>query len=109
MQDVVITGANGTVDGSGEKWWEAHRKKLEGNITRGHLVEYMYSSSLLLSNVTFLNSPFWTIHPFASTDIVARGVTVLNPHDSPNTGSALFRAAYKRYEKIMCIHIAPPP
>ncbi|TVU43890.1 hypothetical protein EJB05_03310 [Eragrostis curvula] len=62
LTDVIITGANGTIDGQGAIWWGwFHNHTL--NYTRPHLVELMYSTNVVISNLTFKNSPFWNIHP----------------------------------------------
>lgn len=58
----VLSGHNGTVDGQGKMWWELWwNRTLEH--TRGHLLEIKNSRNILISNLTFRNSPFWTIHP----------------------------------------------
>jgi polygalacturonase len=31
--------------------------------TRGHLVEFVSSEDVVISNVVLRNSPFWTLHP----------------------------------------------
>ncbi|XP_030530408.1 probable polygalacturonase [Rhodamnia argentea] len=84
LQDVVITGENGTIDGQGEVWWNMWR---QGTLryTRPHLVEFMNSRSIMISNVAFKNSPFWNIHPVYCSNVVIRYVTILAPYDSPNT------------------------
>lgn len=58
----VLAGENGTIDGQGFLWWERFRNKTL-DCTRPHLVELMNSTRVVISNLTFLNSPFWTIHP----------------------------------------------
>jgi hypothetical protein len=59
---ICLAGQNGTIDGQGKMWWDLWwNRTLEH--TRGHLVELMNSHNILISNLTFLNSPFWTIHP----------------------------------------------
>jgi polygalacturonase len=59
---IGFAGNNGTIDGQGKMWWELWwNRTLEH--TRGHLVELMNSQDILISNLTFRNSPFWTIHP----------------------------------------------
>lgn len=60
--DTKILGENGTIDGQGSVWWDWFRNG-ELNYTRPHLVELMNSTGLIISNLTFLNSPFWNIHP----------------------------------------------
>ncbi len=57
-----MAGDNGTIDGQGLVWWTAFHNKSLG-YTRGHLVELINSKNILISNLTFQNSPFWTIHP----------------------------------------------
>nr|AVY91712.1 pectate lyase [Saccharum hybrid cultivar SP80-3280]AVY91719.1 polygalacturonase [Saccharum hybrid cultivar SP80-3280] len=84
LQDVVITGENGTIDGQGSAWWDMWKK---GTLlyTRPHLLELMSSSDIIVSNVIFQDSPFWNIHPVYCSNVVIRNVTILAPHDSPNT------------------------
>ncbi|KAG0473330.1 hypothetical protein HPP92_015187 [Vanilla planifolia] len=84
LTDVVITGDNGTIDGQGDFWWaKFHHKQLK--YTRGYLVELMYSDQILISNLFFLNSPSWNIHPVYSSNIVVKGITISAPVHSPNT------------------------
>lgn len=84
LQGVTIGGENGTVDGGGPFWWARHHSR-EEEFTRGHLFECLYCEDLLFQDVTFTNSPFWTVHPVFSKNVVARRLTVLNDHYSPNT------------------------
>ncbi|KAL6615595.1 hypothetical protein ACP70R_037865 [Stipagrostis hirtigluma subsp. patula] len=86
LQDVVITGENGTIDGQGSVWWNMWKKGTL-HYTRPHLLELMSSSDIIVSNVVFQDSPFWNIHPVYSSpcNVVIRNVTILAPHDSPNT------------------------
>ncbi|KAI3841067.1 hypothetical protein MKX03_001261 [Papaver bracteatum] len=84
LVDVIITGDNGTVDGQGSVWWNRFRNGTL-NYTRPHLVELMNSSEVLISNLTFKNSPFWTIHPVYCSQVIVQNVTILAPLDSPNT------------------------
>ncbi|XP_020228854.1 probable polygalacturonase isoform X1 [Cajanus cajan] len=84
LTDVVITGNNGTIDGQGSVWWNKFWNKTL-DYTRPHLVELMNSTGVLISNITFLNSPFWTIHPVYCSNVIIRNVTILAPQSSPNT------------------------
>lgn len=59
---MLISGGNGTIDGQGGVWWDWFKNKTL-NYTRPHLVEFMYSTEVVISNITFVNSPFWAIHP----------------------------------------------
>ncbi|CAL4985124.1 unnamed protein product [Urochloa decumbens] len=84
LQDVVITGENGTIDGQGSVWWSTWKK---GTLpfTSPHLLELMSSSDIIVSNVVFQDSPLWNIHPVYCSNVVIRNVTILAPHDSPYT------------------------
>lgn len=59
---ISFAGNNGTIDGQGKMWWELWWNRTLKH-TRGHLVEIMNSQNVLISNLTFQNSPFWTLHP----------------------------------------------
>ncbi|THG15675.1 hypothetical protein TEA_021632 [Camellia sinensis var. sinensis] len=62
LHDVIITGENGTIDGQGSVWWNMWRQRTL-QFTRPHLIEFMNSENIIISNVIFKNSPFWNIHP----------------------------------------------
>ncbi|KAJ8748632.1 hypothetical protein K2173_008077 [Erythroxylum novogranatense] len=84
LTDVIITGDNGTIDGQGSIWWSWFRNKTL-NYTRPHLVEFINSTGVVISNLTFLDSPFWTIHPVYCSNVIVQNVTILAPFHSPNT------------------------
>ncbi|XP_031250525.1 probable polygalacturonase [Pistacia vera] len=85
LKDVVITGHNGTINGQGQTWWKKYRQKLL-NHTRGPLVQIMWSSDILISNITLRDSPFWTLHPYDCKNVTVRNVTILAPvFEAPNT------------------------
>ncbi|TYJ10975.1 hypothetical protein E1A91_A11G244500v1 [Gossypium mustelinum] len=84
LTNVVITGQNGTIDGQGGMWWDLWQNRRLTH-TRGHLVELMNSHNILISNLTFQNSPFWTIHPIYCSNVVIKGMTILAPLNAPNT------------------------
>lgn len=108
---ILFAGDNGTIDGQGSIWWNWFENKTL-NYTRPHLVELMNSTGIVISNLTFINSPFWTIHPvycryflspkaelsFSSlfvrfqkfsflmnSQVTVQNVTILAPRESPNT------------------------
>ncbi|PKA62981.1 putative polygalacturonase [Apostasia shenzhenica] len=56
------TGDNGTIDGRGSIWWDSFRSH-SLNYSRPDLIELINSDAVLISNLTFLNPPAWTIHP----------------------------------------------
>ncbi|CAL9780824.1 unnamed protein product [Musa acuminata subsp. burmannicoides] len=84
LTDVVITGNNGTIDGQGETWWKMFRNN-ELNHTRGYLIELVYCTQVLISNITLVDSPSWNVHPVYSSQVIVSGITILAPVDSPNT------------------------
>jgi polygalacturonase len=62
MSHPLIPGNNGVIDGQGSVWWQWLRShKL--NHSRPHILEFLHSEEIVISNLTFLNSPAWSIHP----------------------------------------------
>ena len=49
---------------------------------RPNFIQPLRCKNILISGVTFLNSPMWFIHPVESENIIIRGVTVIG--DGPN-------------------------
>ncbi|KAK3124872.1 hypothetical protein QOZ80_7BG0595170 [Eleusine coracana subsp. coracana] len=45
----------------------------------------MYSTRIVISNLTFTNSPFWNIHPVYCSQVLVQHLTILAPISSPNT------------------------
>ncbi|KAL9237342.1 hypothetical protein vseg_011903 [Gypsophila vaccaria] len=84
LTDVVITGANGKIDGQGASWWKKYKSN-ELTETRPYMIELMYSNGIQISNLTLLNSPNWNVHPVYCRDVIIRGLTILAPTHSPNT------------------------
>ncbi|MGE4583118.1 MAG: glycoside hydrolase family 28 protein [Sphaerochaeta sp.] len=52
---------------------------------RPPLLQILKSNNIQLDGLTLTNSPFWTLHPLYSTNIILRNLHVLNPKDAPNT------------------------
>jgi len=48
----------------------------KGTYLRPCCIEFYGCSTVLLEGVTIINSPFWTIHPLYSSDVIVRGITV---------------------------------
>ncbi|KAG9459546.1 hypothetical protein H6P81_004054 [Aristolochia fimbriata] len=84
LEDVVITGDKGTIDGQGSVWWDWERSH-SLNYSRPHLVELESCDGVLVSNLTFLNAPAWSIHPVYSSNVQIQNITVKTPADSPFT------------------------
>ncbi|KAL5203893.1 hypothetical protein ABZP36_008764 [Zizania latifolia] len=82
LSDVVITGNNGVIDGQGSIWWDwFHSHEL--NHSRPHLVEFLHSEEIVISNLTFLNSPAWSIHPVYCSNVKVHNVTIKTALDAP--------------------------
>ncbi|CAN1158654.1 Probable polygalacturonase [Linum perenne] len=89
LTDVVITGNNGTIDGQGQPWWDEFKAKKDKKATTEHsrpfLLEIMGCDGLQITNLTFINSPMWQIHPIFCNNVLIQGLTVLAPVTVPNT------------------------
>lgn len=59
---IIALGDNGTIDGQGSVWWEWFTSH-SLNYSRPHLVEFIGSKDIVVSNLTFLNAPAFNIHP----------------------------------------------
>ncbi|XP_066338803.1 probable polygalacturonase isoform X3 [Miscanthus floridulus] len=84
LTDVVITGNNGVIDGQGLVWWQWLRSH-ELNYSRPHILEFLYSEDIVISNLTFLNSPAWSIHPVYCSNVKVHNVTIETSLDAPLT------------------------
>ncbi|CAK9185820.1 unnamed protein product [Ilex paraguariensis] len=84
ITDVVITGDNGTIDGQGSIWWEQFNSH-SLNYSRPHLVEFISCKDVIISNLTFLNSPAWTIYPVYCSNVLVQNITAHSPPQSPYT------------------------
>lgn len=85
--NVSIFGG-GTVDGQGSLYfWPEFDKREKGLLacSRPHLVEFEHCKGISLDHMTFINSPFWTVHFIYSDSIRATNITVLAPADRGNT------------------------
>lgn len=82
LENVTITGHNGTLDGQGRHWWERWLEEpLDG---RPHLVQFQRSRGVRLQNVTLVNPGFWSVHFWLCEYVTVRFVTVLVvPWDPP--------------------------
>ena len=86
LENVTIQGDGplSIIDGNGKPWWDAHHNGTE-TITRGHLIEFLYSRDIVLRNLTLRDSPFWTNHFFDCDNVHVQAVHVRNAQGSPNT------------------------
>ncbi|KAL6188535.1 hypothetical protein ACLB2K_039927 [Fragaria x ananassa] len=84
LQDVVITGDNGTINGQGSVWWDWFSSHTL-NHSRPHLVEIVSSKDVVVSNLTFVNSPAYNIHPVYCSNVHIHNISVSAPPESPYT------------------------
>ena len=83
VSNVSLT-AGGTIDGHGGPWWARYfSRRLKWS--RPRLVEFMFCRQVLVQDLTLQNSAFWTVHPYASDDVVVQRVVVSAPAWAPNT------------------------
>ena len=57
----------------------------EFQFLRPPLLQIRKSRSVRIEGVTLQNSPFWTLHPLFSEDVMIRNISIINPYDAPNT------------------------
>lgn len=84
LRDVVVTGDNGTIDGQGSVWWDWFSSQ-SLNYSRPHLVEFISSENVVVSNLTFLNAPAYNIHPVYCSNVHIQNISVHAPPESPYT------------------------
>ncbi|XP_060971722.1 probable polygalacturonase [Cannabis sativa] len=82
LNDVIITGDKGTINGQGDIWWKKSRTL---KYTRPSLIELIYSTNIQISRLNLLNSPSWHIHPVYSSNIIIQDLRIIAPINSPNT------------------------
>ncbi|MTH57905.1 glycoside hydrolase family 28 protein [Paracoccus litorisediminis] len=82
---LVIEG-RGTIDGSGDlgDWWTWPKETRDG-ARRPRGLHLIGCSDVTLMGFTIRNAPSWTIHPQGCDRLLAVGLQIEAPHDSPNT------------------------
>ncbi|KAF8394611.1 hypothetical protein HHK36_020825 [Tetracentron sinense] len=83
LRDVVITGMD-ISELLGSVWWEWFSSH-SLNYSRPHLVEFISSIDVVVSNLTFLNSPASNIHPVYCSNVHIQNITVHASPESPHT------------------------
>lgn len=97
QEDVAITGY-GTIDGSGDEFFEEPNcykwayyphgsavAKDKVNLRPGQLIEFVESKNILIENVTITNSPCWCCFLYGCNVVNIRGLKVFNPKYCMNT------------------------
>ena len=84
LSNVTIRGdgAASVLDGQGDYWWP-QKKSLP--YTRGHLIELMYTTDLVIRDFAMKDSPFWNNHIYDCERVYITGMTITAPDSSPNT------------------------
>lgn len=133
-ENIHITGS-GCFDGSGESWWKLlPEKKKQGKpvtelerqlaalnpgyefqpgggggrntqFLRPPLIQFFDCTDVSISGVTFLNSPFWTVHPVFCRRLIIDGITVKNPPAAPNTDGIDIDSCEDVVVKNSCISV----
>lgn len=57
----------------------------EGRYLRPNFIEFFECNTVLIKDITVINSPFWILHPLKTNNIIIDGVTV-NSHGPNNDG-----------------------
>lgn len=88
LTNVAVVGMDkhsSKIDGGGWPWYAAGiaNASMQGQGPR--LYELAWSRNLTLSQISFVNSPSWTIHPTFSNGVLAEHIQILNPRFTPNT------------------------
>lgn len=88
VRNVSIEG-RGTIDGQGPKFWFEEMltpmvKKPMPNRPLA-IITFVSSDTLLIRDVTLINSPCYTLWLLGCDNVNIDGITIRNPHDGPNT------------------------
>ncbi|QHO08158.1 putative polygalacturonase [Arachis hypogaea] len=84
LNDVVITGNTGTIDGVGSIWWRSFTSH-SLNYSRPHLIKLVASNSVVVSNITFLNTLTYGIHSVYCSNVHIHNISISAPSESPFT------------------------
>ncbi len=86
--DGFILAGEGTIDGNGDRYWREFwlRRAWNPDCTnkdgqRPRLVYIAHSKNVLISGLTFRNSPFWTTHIYKCSHVKYIGCRMLSPHE----------------------------
>jgi polygalacturonase len=84
-EELVIEG-RGAIDGSGLQgdWWSWPKETRDG-ARRPRGLHLIGCRDITLLGFTLRNAPSWTLHPQGCDRLVAAGLAIEAPHDSPNT------------------------
>jgi polygalacturonase len=90
LTNIAIVG-EGTVDGSGSRWWGAARKAKEESpisvytLPRPRLIVFNRCQNVRLQGISLANSPTFHFVPTDCDDVVVDSVSIHAPEDAVNT------------------------
>ncbi|HEY3913462.1 MAG TPA: glycosyl hydrolase family 28 protein, partial [Verrucomicrobiae bacterium] len=96
MSNVSITG-KGVIDGAGLPWWKAYwaqrAEEPDGvdphfKVGRPRLIHIMGATNVTVSGLTLKNSAFWTVQLTYCDGVLARYLTIRNPHEPVRAASS---------------------
>lgn len=90
LTEVIIEGSgmaagerNGVVDGNGWSWWaKYYNHSIE--YTRPRLIEFMYSTDIVVRDLLIRDPAFWNTHFVYSNNILVENVNITAPLNAPN-------------------------
>jgi polygalacturonase len=92
-QDVGVVGA-GTIDGSGQKWWDLFWKTrqergrgVDFQVLRPRLICFTRCTGVRVSGLYLANPAFWTLHILYCSNVDIDGLTIRapSPHKAPSS------------------------
>ena len=114
-ENIAITG-EGSINGQGEKfWWKLPKKNSIHNLykmgdnnipvtqrifrtpqsgLRPTFVEFVRCNKVLISGITIINGPMWTVHPLYSQNIIVKNIKI-NTSSGPSTDGVNFDSSQK--------------
>ena len=76
--NVIITSSGtGTINGNGKKWWRLIETLILVE-NRPKLFHMKDASNIIIENILFINSPYWTVHIQDVKGLVIRYSTIIN-------------------------------
>ncbi|MCR5724082.1 MAG: glycoside hydrolase family 28 protein [Treponema sp.] len=57
----------------------------EFQFLRPSFIEFINCENVILEGITIKNSPFWTVHPLYTKNLLLKDLCIENPKDAPNT------------------------
>lgn len=112
QQNVSITG-EGSVNARGEYWWKKFWAAEHGYVKKGlrwavdydvgrpHLLQIYQSRDVTVQGLTFVDSPFWTLHPVLSQHVTIKDCTVKNGKGPSTDGINIDSSAFVLVENCV--------